>query len=102
MSLSSLFEKIAGRQRQREQTRANDFRSLVRAIAGSQEPDADHVDAVLNVSGKSLDDLRQAVELLQKRKELKAQLDTVPALDSEEAEIPPCTPTLWKKISSAC
>jgi predicted nucleic acid-binding Zn-ribbon protein len=87
MSLSSLFDKIAGRQRQREQTRVNDFRSLVRAIAAGQEPDAEHVDGVLTVSGKTLDDLKQAVELYQKRKDMKAQLDTVPALDAEEAEI---------------
>ncbi|MBM3984030.1 MAG: hypothetical protein FJ304_27945 [Planctomycetes bacterium] len=94
MSLSAMFEKIAGRQRQREQTRVNDFRSLVRAIAAGQEPNAEHVDGVLTVSGKTLDDLKQAVELYQKRKEMKAQLDAVPALDAEEAEI-------TKRISKA-
>lgn len=52
MSLSTLFEKIAGRQRQREQTTANDFRSLVRAIVGGEEPDPDHIDRVLAAAGR--------------------------------------------------
>jgi len=51
MNLTTLFEKVAGKQKQREQARVNDFRSLVAAIANGQEPDADRVDAVLYDSG---------------------------------------------------
>jgi hypothetical protein len=87
MSITNLFEKIAGRQKQREKSRIEDFRGLVRAIANGQEPDADRVDAVLLESGQSLDDLKAAVELLQKRMESKAKLDTVPKLEAEKAEL---------------
>jgi hypothetical protein len=87
MNLTSLFDKIAGRQRQREQARIDDFRGLVRAIAEGQEPDTDRVDAVLHDAGKTLDDLRSAVELRQKRMAMKAQLDTVPQREAEKAEI---------------
>jgi len=87
MNLTTLFEKVAGKQKQREQARVNDFRSLVAAIANGQEPDADRVDAVLYDSGQSLDDLRAAVEQLQKRKAMKAQLDTMPNLEAERADL---------------
>lgn len=87
MSITNLFEKIAGRQKQREKSRIEDFRGLVRAIANGQEPDADRVDAVLRESGQSVDDLKAAVELLQRRTEEKARLDTVPKLEAEKAEL---------------
>lgn len=87
MSLTTLFEKIAGKQKQREQSRINDFRGLVRAIVAGQEPDADRVDAVLLDAGKSLDDLKAAVELFQRRMAMKAELDAVPKLEAEKNEI---------------
>ncbi len=87
MNLATLFDKIAGRQTQRDKARVDDFRGLVRAIADGKEPDADRVDAVLQESGKSLEALRQAVEKMQKRTAMKAELDTVPKLEAEKAEI---------------
>jgi hypothetical protein len=67
MSLTSLFEKIAGKQKQRAKARVNDFRALVRSIGTGQEPDADQVERVLSDAGRSLDDLRDAVERYQPR-----------------------------------
>ncbi len=87
MSLSFLFDKIVGRQRQREQARANDFRSLVRAIADGKEPDPDHVDRVLIVTGQTLDDLRAAVGQYQHRLELRARLETLPKLEAEQRDV---------------
>ena len=87
MSITNLFEKIAGRQKQREKSRIEDFRGLVQAIANGQKPDADRVDAVLLESGQTLDDLKAAVELLQNRMESKTKLDTVPKLEAEKAEL---------------
>lgn len=87
MTLTTLLEKIAGKQKQREEARTNDFRGLVKTIAAGQEPDADHVDAVLTASGKSLDDLQSSVERLQKRMAMKAQLDTVPRLEAEKGDL---------------
>jgi chromosome segregation ATPase len=59
----------------------------VERIADSDEPDADYVTEVLDECGKSLDDLRLAVELLQERRELKAKLNTVPRLSAERSRI---------------
>lgn len=87
MSITNLFEKIAGRQKQREKARIDDFRGLVRAIAEGKEPDADRVDAVLHDAGKTLDDLRQAVERLQTRMAMNAQLDTMPKQQAEKADL---------------
>ena len=66
MSLTNLFAKIAGRHQERVQTRKADYRSLVTAIADGKEPDPELVDQILADSGKTLDDLRTAVELLTK------------------------------------
>ena len=87
MSLSILLERIAGKQRQREQTRVNNFRSLVQVIAAGKEPDADHVDRVLASAGKTLADLKTAVEQYQHRVELRARLDALPKLEAEQREI---------------
>lgn len=87
MSIANLFEKIAGRQKQREKARIDDFRGLVRAIAEGKEPDADRVDAVLHDAGKTLDNLRQAVERLQTRMAMNAQLDTMPKQQAEKADL---------------
>jgi predicted nucleic acid-binding Zn-ribbon protein len=87
MSLTSLFEKIAGKQKQREQARVNDFRALVRTIATGKEPDADQVERVLSESGKSLDDLRAAVELYQQRFAMRTLVNSLPKLEAERKEV---------------
>ncbi len=51
MTIASLFDKIAGRQKQREQSRADDYLGLVKTIAAGKEPDADRVDTVLAATG---------------------------------------------------
>jgi predicted nucleic acid-binding Zn-ribbon protein len=87
MSLTTLFEKIAGKQKQREKARIDDFRALVRSIGTGKEPDADQVDRVLRDTGKSLDDLRAAVELYQKRFAMRAQVNALPKLEAERKEV---------------
>jgi hypothetical protein len=87
MSLSRLFDTLAGRQRQREQARADDFRGLVAAIAAGREPDADHVDRVLAAAGRTVDDLRAAVGRHQHRLDLRARLDALPAIEAEQREV---------------
>lgn len=84
MTIASLFDKLAGRQRQREQSRADDYLGLVQAIAAGKEVDADRVDAVL-AAGKSVDELKAAVELRMKRLLMRALLDAVPGLEKEQA-----------------
>lgn len=87
MSLTTLFEKIAGKQKQRAKARVNDFRALVRSIGTGQEPDADQVERVLNESGKSLDDLRAAVELYQQRFAMRTLVNSLPKLEAERKEV---------------
>jgi hypothetical protein len=87
MPIGALIERIIGKQRDRKASRSADFRSLVSQIADGQEPHADFVAQVLQDAGKSLDDLRKAVEMLEKRREWRKQVDRGPALAAERREI---------------
>jgi predicted nucleic acid-binding Zn-ribbon protein len=87
MSLTTLFEKIAGKQKQREKARIDDFRALVRSIGTGQEPDADQVERVLSDADKSLDDLRAAVELYQKRFAMRTLVNSMPKIEAERKEL---------------
>jgi chromosome segregation ATPase len=82
-----MIERIVGKQREWQAARVADFRAVVAQIADGNEPDADIVTQVLHEAGKSLDDLQQAVELLQRRRELRRKLDSVPRLMAERREI---------------
>jgi chromosome segregation ATPase len=64
-----------------------DYRELVAKIADGQEPDADQVDYVLHDAGKSLEDLREAVERLHARRRLRELVDALSGLAAERARI---------------
>jgi len=87
MSLSTIIDSIFNKQRKRQEARAADFRGIVAQIADGHEPDVDHVDAILHEAGKSLDDLRQAVEQLQHRRQLQEQCKQLPALVAERKQV---------------
>jgi len=87
MSIATMIERIVGKQRERQAARAADFRELVAQIADGKEPDADFVAQVLHEAGKSLDELKAAVESLQQRRELRQKLDSVPRLMAKWREI---------------
>jgi chromosome segregation ATPase len=82
-----LFEKLTAKRQQRERASIDNFHALVRAVASGQEPDADQAERILSDSGRSLDDLRTAVELYQRRVAMRAQLDSLPKLEAERKEI---------------
>lgn len=84
MVLTTLLEKIAGKQKARHEARKADFHGLVTQVADGEEPDTEAVEKVLVENGKTLDDLRAAVELLLKRRELRAAVDAMPALEKEQ------------------
>jgi hypothetical protein len=88
MSLSTLIDSVLGKQRARSESQQADFRGMVVQIANGKEPDADRVAQVLRDTGKSVEDLRQAVETLHRRREARAKLDSLPKLtkDRQEAE----------------
>jgi predicted nucleic acid-binding Zn-ribbon protein len=87
MNLTKLMDKVVGRQRERQQSRQADYRTLVAQIADGQEPDADNVHDVLGANGKTLDDLKADVECLEKRRGLKAQFDQLLKLIEEQQRI---------------
>lgn len=87
MTVTTLWERIAGKQLQRRQQRIDGYRELVAKIAAGQEPDAEQVETTLANAGKSLDDLRQAVELDQKRTTLKSMVASMPKLEAERQEV---------------
>jgi hypothetical protein len=86
MSLSALIDTILGKQQKRQEAQLADFLGIVTQVANGKEPDADRVAQVLRDTGKSVDDLRQAVETLQRRREARAKLDTLPKLTAERRD----------------
>jgi len=87
MNLNALLDKIAGRQQDRQKAREADFRKLVVRIADGHEPDADVIDAIFVDTGRTIEDLRQSVELLQRRREMRRQVDDIPKLAAEVLDI---------------
>lgn len=87
MNLTSLMDKVIGRQRERQQSRHEAYRTLVAQLADGKEPDAEQVDELLGALGKSLDDLKADVERLEQRREWKAQLDALPKLADEQKRL---------------
>lgn len=87
MSLSNVFDRIFKAQKQREESRARDYRSLVAEIAGGKEPQADRLDQILVACGKSVEQLRADVELYQQRRAWREQYDALPRLNEEKAAI---------------
>jgi DNA repair exonuclease SbcCD ATPase subunit len=82
-----VLEKIVSKQKEIEKARADDFRALAYAIASGEEPDPKRVDRTLNAAGRSLDDLRAAVEVYQQRLALKAKADAAAGLRARCREL---------------
>jgi IgA-specific serine endopeptidase len=82
-----ILEKIVSEQKRIEKARADDFRALAYAIASGEEPDPKRVDRTLNAAGRSLDDLRAAVEVYQQRLALKAKADAAAGLRARCREL---------------
>ena len=87
MSLTTLFERLAGKQHQRRQQQLAGYQDLVAGVATGEEPDADEVERLLVDAGKSLDDLRHDVERYQHRMALKAMVASLPKLEDERRMI---------------
>jgi hypothetical protein len=85
--LTSLLEKIVGRQQERERARVTSYREMVSQIATGKEVNADDVDRLLTLTGKTTDDLAAAVELHQHRLALRAQLDQRPEIEKERGQL---------------
>jgi chromosome segregation ATPase len=84
MSITTMIERIIGKQRERQ---AADFRGLVVQIADGKEPDAEFVAQVLRDADKTVDELQQAVELLRRRRQWRQQYDRLPGLADERTQV---------------
>lgn len=87
MGMISLIERIAEKQRSRIEKHQASFKQLVTMVADGKEPDVDLVEETLTASGKSLDDLQAAVQLLERRRTLRRQFDQGPVITKERAEL---------------
>ncbi len=70
--MSTLIDKVMGKQREREQARAADFQGIVREIAAGNEPDPDRVDGVLAEAEKTHTDV--TLPLLAQMEDIEEQL----------------------------
>jgi hypothetical protein len=87
MSIATLMERIVGKQRARQAAKSADFYDLVVQIADGKEPDADLVAETLRDTDKSFDDLQKAVELLQRRRQLRKQWNGVADLAAQRRQL---------------
>jgi TATA-binding protein-associated factor Taf7 len=87
MNVTQLIEKIAGRQKERQQQKVQSYRDLVRQIASGKEPNPESVEATLEAAGKSLDDLQKAVKLYEQRMTWKAQVAMQQSLEKEQQRL---------------
>jgi hypothetical protein len=81
--MSTILERVLGTHHERQVV---NFRELVVQIADGVEPDPELVARVLYDSQKSRDDLRESVELPERRRWLRQQYDRLPELATEYAE----------------
>jgi hypothetical protein len=87
MSIGTLIEKIAAKHRDRQKVQGTDYPTLVRQLADSVEPEAELIERMLFEAGKSFDDLRVDAELLQRRRQWRAQYDGLPEISAERNRI---------------
>jgi hypothetical protein len=84
ISMVSQLDGIAANLARRQQHRQEAFEELVRQLASEDQPPSDDdAEAILAGAGKTLADLEAAVKTRRQRLALRAQLDTVPALEAE-------------------
>jgi hypothetical protein len=87
MSIATLLETIRGKQHKRQTVRLADFRGIVVQIADGKEPDPDFVAAALREAEKTVDELRTAVELLERRRDLQKKCNGVSHLLARRQEL---------------
>jgi hypothetical protein len=87
MSTRTFFDKIIGRQLQRERTALTGYQQLVEAVAHQMEPEVEEVERLLTDSGKTVEDPQRDSERLMRRLGYKDALERLPALHKERAQL---------------
>lgn len=83
MNLSTLIEKVTGKQRGFQ----IDYHSLVRRVADGKELDPELVARALQDAGKTTDDLQRAVDLVQRRRDWCKAIDHAQAMEKDRAAV---------------
>jgi hypothetical protein len=83
MSLSKIFDKMIGLQKQRSQQKQISDRELVAVIATGKEPNPAEEERLLSEFGMSFDELKQDVKVYQMRIAHKALVATITKSDHE-------------------
>lgn len=95
MVLSELLGRLAGRKAERQQTAAAKYERYVKGTAEGKEPEVAELETAIAESGKTADDFRRDVELLTRRRDLRATVARLQkrdfdaermALDAEQAQ----------------
>lgn len=81
--LDKVLAAVAAQQAEAETS----FRTLAELIAGGDEPEPGDVAAVLRDAGRSVEDLRSAVAVVVRRRELRDRIDTEPEIKARQDEL---------------
>lgn len=83
--MNTIMEKLSGSLKKREADRLSSFAELVKKIAAGKEPDVKRVEQILADTGRTADELAEAVSHRLRRLALREKLDRGPA--AEQAKI---------------
>ena len=75
MNWSSLLDKITTKQQERAKAKFSDYRALVRQIGDGNEPAVEDVERILLANNRTVEQLRQDVEVLNRRREMRQKYD---------------------------
>jgi chromosome segregation ATPase len=101
MNLNSLLQRVASRQKKREQKRRTDYHDMVRQIAEGKEPATEDVDHVLHDVQRTIDDLTKDVELMSRRLAWRKEYDKLPKLTAEMDDVKAKIATCDKELEAA-
>lgn len=97
MNLSALFARIQGKKREF----VMGFHDLVRLVGDDKAPEPESIARALQDAGKTVDDLQQAVELLQRRRQWRQVMTHVESLETERADIRKQIDTANRELAEA-
>jgi hypothetical protein len=82
----SFWAKLTGKQRERQQTLESRWAQAAKAVAEGKAPPAEKLDELLLATGKTVEDLRVAVERLLRRRGAKIAFQRAASVQMERAE----------------
>lgn len=97
---TGLLDRLLGRVAERQTARAESYRDLVAQVADGAEVDESLADAILLDNAKTVEDLKAAVDLLQKRRKWRALLDEQPPAEARLQELYQERDALAKKFKA--